>query len=348
MKRIYGVIIISIILAIPILMILSYEMKKAYPVDYEQLSEDERIVIRFSHVVGENTPKGMAARKFAELIKERSNGYIELQVFSNGTLYKDGEEMSALLKGDIQLIAPATSKLTDIVPEISIFDLPYAFDSLDEVHEFALGDAGKTIIERLEKHNLKVVGLWDSGFKQISNNIKPIKHPSHLEGIEMRIMPSDILSKQFYTVGAYPKRIDFNTVFDQLQKGNVDGQENTLTNITSKNIHSVQKYLTITDHGYLGYFLLFNLEFWNSLSPDIQQLLTETLEEVQEWEWKLISQLNQQALNEIKQCKCINIHYLSEEDKKEWEKAFSPVYDYYESKFGEKWLKALPKYQKND
>nr|WP_106780592.1 DctP family TRAP transporter solute-binding subunit [Lysinibacillus timonensis] len=343
MKRVFGIIIFCLICIIPFIILVSWQVQD-YPIDYEQLSEDERLVIRFSHVVGEDTPKGMAARKFAELIKERSNGYIEVQVFSNGTLYKDGEELNALSRGDIQLIAPAISKLTKYVPEISVFDLPYAFNTLDEVHEFAQSEKGQELTGKLKEHNLYAVGLWDSGFKQISNRIQPIEHYNDLKNLRMRIMPSDILVQQFSNVGAYPKEYDFNAVYQELQKGSVDGQENTLTNITSKNIYALQDYLTISNHGYLGYYVLFNLDFWNSLEEDVQELITETLLEVQQWEWELTEMLNEQTLQNIENCQCIELHYLNDDDVKEWEDKFKPVYDYYIDKYGDEYIKALPKF----
>ena len=318
---------------------------KEYPIDHEQLGKDERIVIRFSHVVGEDTPKGMAARKFAALVKERSNGLIEVQVFPNSTLYKDGEEMSALARGDIQMIAPAISKLTQIVPEISVFDLPFAFNSLDEVHEYVQSETGQKLIDQLKKHDLYVVGLWDSGFKQISNSVRPIKHYSDLEDLRIRIMPSDIIAKQYATLNAETKRTDFITVFNVLQKGDVNGLENTITNITSKNLYSLQKFLTISNHGYLGYFLLFNHDFWNSLSEENRQLLTETLQEVQQWEWQLTKKMDHQKLQDIKQCDCLQLHYLSKEDKSEWEKKLQPVYDYYRELYNDRYINDLPKFQ---
>lgn len=344
MKRVLGIFILCFLFTIPWILLVSIQPED-YPYDYEQLSENERLVIRFSHVVGEDTPKGMAARKFAELVKERSNGYIEVQVFSNGNLYKDGEEMNALSRGDIQLIAPAISKLTEYVPEISIFDLPYAFHSLDEVHEFVETKAGQTLVERLKAHNLYAISLWDSGFKQMSNRIRPIHHYDDIKRLTMRIMPSDILEKQFSSLGAFPKKYDFNAVYNELQKGSVDGQENTLTNITSKNIYSLQDYLTISNHGYLGYFVLFNLDFWNSLDEDVKQLLTETFQEVQEWEWELTNQLNKETLQKIENCGCIELHYLSQEDMLEWEKRFEPLYNYYKQNYGDEFINALPKYQ---
>lgn len=319
--------------------------QQTYPTDNEQLSHEEQIVIRFSHVVGENTPKGMAAIKFAELIKERSNGHVEIQVFPNGVLYKDGEEMNALLRGDIQMIAPAISKITTFVPEWSVMDLPYAFKNAQEVHTYVESEVGQSLMKRLNKHNLISMGVWDSGFKQLSNSIRPIQNLTDLEGLRMRIMPSDILAEQFSIAGAYPRRIDFNTVFHQLQKGNVDGQENTLTNITSKNLHSLQDYLTISNHGYLGYLLLMNNEFWNSLPKNVQELLIDTLEEVQKWEWQQAENLSTERLQEMEACQCIQIHYLTEEEIEDWENAFKPVYDYYGENYGFKYIEALPKNQ---
>lgn len=319
--------------------------QQTYPTDNEQLSHEEQIVIRFSHVVGENTPKGMAAIKFAELIKERSNGHVEIQVFPNGVLYKDGEEMNALLRGDIQMIAPAISKITTFVPEWSVMDLPYAFKNAKEVHTYVESEVGQSLMKRLNKHNLISMGVWDSGFKQLSNSIRPIQNLTDLQGLRMRIMPSDILAEQFSIAGAYPRRIDFNTVFHQLQKGNVDGQENTLTNITSKNLHSLQDYLTISNHGYLGYLLLMNNEFWNSLPKNVQELLIDTLEEVQKWEWQQAENLSTERLQEMEACQCIQIHYLTEEEIEDWENAFKPVYDYYAENYGFKYIKALPKNQ---
>ncbi|KMN41155.1 DctP family TRAP transporter solute-binding subunit [Lysinibacillus sp. LK3] len=319
--------------------------QQTYPTDNEQLSHEEQIVIRFSHVVGENTPKGMAAIKFAELIKERSNGHVEIQVFPNGVLYKDGEEMNALLRGDIQMIAPAISKITTFVPEWSVMDLPYAFKNAQEVHTYVESEVGQSLMKRLNKHNLISMGVWDSGFKQLSNSIRPIQNLTDLQGLRMRIMPSDILAEQFSIAGAYPRRIDFNTVFHQLQKGNVDGQENTLTNITSKNLHSLQDYLTISNHGYLGYLLLMNNEFWNSLPKNVQELLIDTLEEVQKWEWQQAENLSTERLQEMEACQCIQIHYLTEEEIEDWENAFKPVYDYYAENYGFKYIEALPKNQ---
>lgn len=316
--------------------------KNAFPIDNEQLSEEERLVIRFSHVVGENTPKGLAARKFAELINERSNGHVEVQVFPNGFLYKDGEEMDALLNGDVQMIAPATSKVTSLVPEWSVIDLPFAFSTYEEVHDYIAGPIGQRLISKLDDKGLHTLGIWDNGFKQISNREFPILLPTDLKQLNMRIMPSDILEKQFSILGAVPKKIDFNILFHHLENGDVDGQENTLSNITSENLHTLQKYLTISNHGYLGYVLLMNDEFWKELPVDIQLLITETLSEVNQWEWDIAHRINSEKLVELEDCQCIGIHHLTEQERLIWEEAFEPVFEYYKDRFGAEYIELLP------
>ncbi len=332
-----------VIIAGIILFVLSGCQPSAYPKDYEQLSEDERIVIRFSHVVGEDTPKGLAARKFAQLVKERSEGFVEVQVFSNGFLYKDGEEMEALLNGDVQMIAPATSKVTTLIPEWSVIDLPFAFDEHEEVHDYLAGPAGRELASTFDNQGIQMLGIWDNGFKQLSNRNDPIRRPEDLKQLKMRIMPSDILYEQFTIMGAIPKKIDFNVVFHHLENGDIDGQENTMSNITSKNLHLLQNHLTISNHGYLGYVLLMNKEFWDGLPEDVRELVQVALVEVSEWEWEMAQQLNSKNLKELEDCQCIDIHHLTPEERLDWENAFEPVYDYYIERFGAKYVEALPK-----
>ncbi|MEV9640694.1 TRAP transporter substrate-binding protein [Mammaliicoccus sciuri] len=326
-----------------LLFLLAGCQKTTYPVDYEQLSAEERLVIRFSHVVGEDTPKGLAARKFAKLMKERSNGYIEVQIFPNSILYKDGEEMEALSNNDVQMIAPATSKITSIVPEWAVIDLPFAFDSYEEVHAYIKGNVGQELIGKLDQQGLVMLGMWDNGFKQLTNRELLIKTPRDIKGLRMRIMPSDIIEQQFKLFGATPVKLDFNSVFQSLENGLIDGQENALSNIASKSLHMKQNYLTVSDHGYLGYVLLMNKTFWDELPEEVRSLIQETLAEVSEWQQGIAQKQNDEELSALEKCKCIDIYKLSDEERQQWEEAFSPVYDFYRGRFGAKYINSLPK-----
>lgn len=166
-------------------------------VDGQQVNKEEKIVIKFSHVVEENTPKGLAAIRFAQLIKERSRGSIEVQVFPNSQLFKDGEEFEALSRGDVQMIAPATSKMSQLFPQWQIWDLPYLFSDLESVHQIMDGPLGKTLLEQLEEENMRGLAMWDNGFKHLTNNIHPIIKLSDLKGLRFRVMSPGILQEQF-------------------------------------------------------------------------------------------------------------------------------------------------------
>jgi tripartite ATP-independent transporter DctP family solute receptor len=315
----------------------------SYPVDHEQISKEERIVIRFSHVVGEQTPKGLAARRFAQLLKERSNGLIEVQVFPNGNLYKDGEELEALQKGDIQMIAPATSKVTALAPEWEVMDLPFAFRDSADVHEYLNGEVGKKLLARLELKGLYPLGIWDNGFKQMTNQLRPLVTPKDFTGLGFRIMPSTVIKSQFTALHVRTQINSFDEVYQLLEKEQIDGQENTFSNIVSKDLHTLQNYLTISNHGYLGYVVLMNPQFWEGLPNEVQKLITDTFQEVTEWEVKLAQELNEKNQQDLESCHCIEIHRLTEEEKQLWEDALQPVYQTFENRFRAEYINMLPK-----
>lgn len=326
------------------LLLLSSCQKQDYPVDHEQLSKEERVVIRFSHIVGENTPKGLAARRFARLVKERTDGLVEVQVFPNGNLYKDGEEMDALLKGDIQMIAPAMSKVTMLVPQWQVLDLPFAFNNIEEVHDYLNSHIGDGLITQLEEHGLHHLGIWDNGFKQFTNNVLPITKPEDLAGLRFRIMPSKVIHDQFMTLKAYTHTSSFNEVYHLLEDGEINGQENTYSNIVSKNLHLMQPHLTISNHGYLGYIILLNKDFWEELPKDIQMIIQDTFEEVTKWEMKKAKEINSSSLQDIKNCQCVEINTLTDQEKQLWEDAFYPVYQRFANRYGAEYIMELPKF----
>ncbi|WP_245308384.1 DctP family TRAP transporter solute-binding subunit [Halalkalibacter urbisdiaboli] len=333
----------TIILVLTVFILLTGCGAKSYPEDHEQLSEDERIIIRFSHIVGEQTPKGLAARRFAKLIKERSNGYIEVQVFPNGYLYKDGEELEALKKGDIQMIAPATSKITNIVPEWQILDLPFAFHNVEEVHDYLEGKIGNRLMTKLEAKGFYPVSTWDNGFKQMTNSSHPLREIEDFSGLQLRVMPSPVLKAQFSELNTRTQSNSFNEVFHLLENKEIVGQENTFSNIYSKNLQLLQNYLTVSNHGYLGYVVLMNKTFWDGLPEDVQSLLQETMDEVAVWERMIAQELNSLNFRELEKCNCIDIHHLTADEKRLWEEAFEPVYQQVEYKFGTEYIRQLPK-----
>lgn len=298
-------------------------------IDYDQVGPEDKLIIRFSHVTGEDTPKGLAANRFKELVEKRSNGKVEVQVFPNSTLLSDEEELEELKRGGVQIIAPAISKLSHIIPEVQYFDLPYIFNSQEEVWQAVEGPIGQEISQLLELEGYRLLAVWDNSFKQITNNEKPIREPQDFKDLHFRIMDSRALAKQFEVVGAKSTVVPFHQLYTSLEKGQVQGEENTLSNIYNRKLYKTQKYITKSDHGYLGYLVLTNQEFWDPIPDDIKKMLEQTLQEVTEWERNLAIKINEEHYQHIKQQPGVEVIELSPKEKQQWKEAFHSTYGWY-------------------
>lgn len=317
--------------------------------DGEQFSPEEKIVIRFSHVVPQNTPKGLAAKRFARLVNQRTGGKVEVQVFPNSTLFKDGEEFEALQSGAVQLIAPVTCKLGEMFPRWQLFDLPYAFHSREEVHRAVEGEIWQELCKDLERKNIKALAFWDNGFKQLTNRQRRIVYPDDCRGLRFRVMiNSGVLKDQFRALGAAPVPMVFSEVYRGLETGFVDGQENTMSNIYSKKFYRVQPFMTVSNHGYLGYVVLTNAEFWHNLPPDVRKILADTMAEVTAWEREKAQELNNKNYEQLIALGQMEIHVLTAREKEEWVERLKPVYVNYASAIGTDLLQALEDLHSND
>jgi C4-dicarboxylate-binding protein DctP len=231
------------------------------------------IVIKFSHVVATNTPKGSGAEFFKKLAEERTKGRVKVEVYANSTLYKDNEEVDALQLGAVQMLAPSLAKFGPLgVRDFEAFDLPYLFDSYDELHKVTYGPVGAGLFRKLEPKGIVGLAYWDNGFMDMSAN-KPLRKPADFRGLKMRIQSSKVLDSQMRALGAIPQVMAFSEVYQALQTGVVDGTENPPSNLYTQKMYEVQKYLTLSDHHYLGYAVIANKKFWDGLPPDIRKTL---------------------------------------------------------------------------
>ena len=236
-------------------------------------SAQSPIVIKFSHVVASNTPKGAAAEKFKELAEKYTEGKVKVEVYPNSTLYKDKEELEALQLGAVQMLAPSNSKFGPIgVREFEVFDLPYILPDLATLRKVTDGPLGAKLLKLLEPKGMTGLAYWDNGFKQMTANKKLIT-PQDYKGLKFRIQSSKVLEAQFRALGAIPQVMAFGEVYQALQTGVVDGQENTTSNIYTQKMHEVQKYMTMTNHGYIGYVVVVNKKFWDGLPADIRDAM---------------------------------------------------------------------------
>src|SRR6187455_50955 len=258
------------------------------------------IVIKFSHVVAENTPKGKGALKFKELAEARTKGRVKVEVYPNSSLFKDGEEMEALQLGSVQMLAPSLAKFGPLgVREFEVFDLPYMFDNYDELHKVAEGPVGVALFKKLESKGIVGLAYWDNGLKVMSAN-KPLRMPEDMKGLKMRIQSSKVLGDQMKALGAIPQVMAFSEVYQAMQTGVVDGSENTPSNMFTQKHHEVQKYTALTNHGYIGYAVIVNKKFWDGLPADIRTTLEGAMKDATKYANDIAKKENDDALEGIR------------------------------------------------
>ncbi len=301
------------------------------------------IVIKFSHVVADDTPKGKGAMKFKELAEARSKGRVKVEVYPNSQLYKDKEELEALQLGAVQMLAPSLSKFGPLgAKEFEVFDLPFIFDNVQELHRVMDGAIGSRLMKSLEPKGLVGLAFWDNGFKEMTANT-PLKKPEDFKGLKMRIQSSKVLDAQFRAVGANPQVMAFSEVYQAMQTGVVDGSENTASNIFSQHHNEVQKYLTVSDHGYIGYAVVVNKKFWDGLPADIRTLLEGAMKDATKFTTEHAQTDNDEALKKIAAVGKTQMITLTREERTAWKKAMAKVHRQMEDRIGRDLILAIYK-----
>ena len=303
----------------------------------------EPIVIKFSHVVAQDTPKGLAADFFKKRAEELTQGKVTVEVYPNSQLYKDKEEMEALQLGAVQMLAPSLAKFGPLgVKDFEVFDLPFIFNDYDDLHKVTKGPAGKALLDKLAPKGILGLAYWDNGFKSFSAN-SPMKTPADLKGKKFRIQNSKVLEEQMRTIKAIPQMLAFSEVYQALQTGVVDGAENPISNFYTQKMHEVQKYMTITDHGYLGYAVIVNKKFWEGLPADIRTQLETALNEATDYANKIAKEMNDRDLASVKASGKTEVTTLTPEERAAFKAAMLPVHDKMASRIGQETIDSFYK-----
>ncbi|MDO8066841.1 MULTISPECIES: TRAP transporter substrate-binding protein [unclassified Janthinobacterium] len=301
------------------------------------------IVIKFSHVVATDTPKGQAAERFKQLAEKATNGKVKVELYPNSQLYKDKEELEALQLGAVQMLAPSLAKFGPLgVKEFEAFDLPYIFPTKTALYNVTEGEIGKSLLKKLEPKGITGLAYWDNGFKVMSAN-KPLHTPADFKGLKMRIQSSKVLDAQMRALGANPQVLAFSEVYQALQTGVVDGTENPPSNMYTQKMHEVQKHVTVSNHGYLGYAVIVNKKFWDGLPPEIRGQLEKAMREATTFEKAIAQRDNDQALDAIKKAGRTQIYTLTVQEQAEWRKALAPVQKAMEGRIGKDLISAINK-----
>ncbi len=304
---------------------------------------EEPIVIKFSHVVASDTPKGKAAEHFAKVASEKTKGRVKVEVYPNSTLYKDKEEVEALQLGSVQMLAPSLAKFAPLgVKEFEVFDLPYIFDDYEQLHAVTEGPVGKSLLDKLGDKGILGLAYWDNGFKVMSAN-KPLREVKDFRGQKMRIQSSKVLEAQMKALGASPQVMAFSEVYQALQTGVVDGTENPRSNLYTQKMYEVQKYVTHSNHGYLGYAVIVNKPFWEGLPADIRKALEEAMAESTQYANDIAKQENDDSLAKVKASGKSEIIELTPEQKLAWKKRLVQVHKEMEGRIGKDLIESIYK-----
>ena len=291
------------------------------------------IKVKLSHVVADATPKGQASLKFKELVEARLPGRVVVEVYPNSQLFGDAKEMEALLLNDVQIIAPSLSKFDKFTKKLQLFDLPFLFDDIQAIDRFQRTAIGQELLKSLASKGYTGLAFWHNGLKQLSAN-RALVTPADAKGLKFRIQASNVLEEQFKALGANPQKMAFAEVYQALQTGVVDGQENTWSNIYSQKFHEVQKYISETGHGAIDYIVVANTKFWTGLPADVRRVLEQAMGDATKFGNDLAETINAAYKKKIIDSGRAQIISLTKAQLAEWRKAMQPVYKKFEVEIG--------------
>lgn len=304
-------------------------------------AQAQTITLKFSHVVAADTPKGKAAEKFRQLAESATKGRVKVEIYPNSQLYKDGDELEALQRGAVQMLAPSVSKFGPLgVRDFEVFDLPYLFTNTETVYRVTDGDIGRKLFAKLEPKGILGLAYWDNGFKQYSAN-RPMRKPADFRGVKLRVQSSKVLAATVRQLGGVPQVMAFSEVYTALQQGVVDGAENPVSNLYTQKMHEVQKHLTLSDHGYLVYAVIVNRKFWEGLPPDVRTALEGAMKEATRYERAIAAKENADALALVKQSGKTEVYVLDAKEKEAWRQALLPVHKEFESVIGRDLIQSI-------
>jgi len=295
---------------------------------------DNPVVIKFSHVADSNTPRGRAAMRFKQLLEEAARDRVRVDVYPNGVLYRESDELEALQLGAVQMLAPSLAKLALFgVREFEVFDLPYIFSDPAAVARVTQGAVGQSLFNKLGPKGMVGLAYWDGGFKVMSSD-KPLNMPNDLVGLRMRIHASRALEVQMEALGATPVAMEANDVYRALKSGLIDGAESTPANLRARHWDELQDNITLSRHGYVGYAVIVNKRFWDGLPTDLRKLIEDAMAEATAYGNALAAQENDAALEWLKKSDRIAVHMLSPREDIAWRQAMQPVAHDLEARLG--------------
>lgn len=300
--------------------------------DHQQKKSGSQVTLSLGHDLPEESTLHAAALMFAKEVKQSSKGQIQVKIHPNQTLGTDRQMLAMAQQGKLDIIIPPTAKLSHIIPELQVFDLPFLFPNAKTAHKALDGKVGSALLAKFEEHNLLGIAFWEGGFKQLTSN-KPITNVEDLKTLRFRIMQSNVIRDQFSSWGADSVAIEFSKTYNALKEKIVDGQENPLNSIIGKKFYDVQKYLYLSRHGYLAQAFVASQLTFNQLSKKHQRIIVSSALKTTLWQREEARKKHQDQLKFI-QSQSIEVAQLPVDVKQYLQQKSSKVLETHRMKFG--------------
>ena len=297
------------------------------------------VVIKFPHGLAPTTSKGLGADHFKNIVEQRLPGKVVVEVYPSGSLMNDQTSLEALAFGEIQMIAISLSKLDRLSRRFQVFDLPFLFEDMSQVEAFQESAVGQELLNELGNRGIQGLDYWHNGTKQLTAGT-PLRRPDDADGLKFRIMDSDVLVEQFRAIGGNPQKMPYSEVYQALQMGAIDAQENTWSNIYASKLFEVQEFITESNHGYIGYFVAVNGDFWSGLPRDVRAVLEEALDETTAYVNSIAREVDENARTNVLASGHNTLVALTPEQRAEWRAAMQPVWDHFAADIGPTLLQA--------
>ena len=300
--------------------------------------------IRIGHGANENYHLHRAMEKFKSDVEEKSNGKFEVKIFPSSQMGPDREMIESVQSGMLQMAVSPSSFYSYWDTSFDVIELPFIYPSKDVALRTVHSSTGDDMLKRLNKINLVGLGWLENGIRHVSNNVRPIIKPEDMKGLKIRTMKVPAHVKTFNALGASATPMNFSEVYSALQQGVVDGQENPVAHISSQRFYEVQKYVSLTSHVMTFYIPVMNMDFWNSLTKEDQQLLLTSMKNAEDYQQQLVNDEEGAQLEAFKAAGT-KVNSLSEEQLKVFTKATESVRTEYKNKLGadiyDTWMKAI-------
>ena len=262
--------------------------------------QDKPVVLKLGHAVAPEHPYHLGAMKFSELVASKTNAKVKIDVYSSTQLGNERDMVEGLQLGTIDLVVTSMGPVGGFVPKMFVVDLPFLFRDRDHAYKVLDGQIGNELLTALSARGIKGLAFWENGFRQITNNLRPIKRPEDLKGIKIRTMENKIHIATFKAFGASPTPIAWGEVYTALQQKTIDAQENPVAIIYHQKIYEVQKYLSLTGHFYSPALLLMSEKAFTALPKDAQKIMVETAFECAAYERNLLRDSEANQVSDLK------------------------------------------------